>query len=156
MPRPAGFANFRGAGRGAHPWLTQMGEGEQLTKELEEGVRAGGHPEVWPGCVVEVQHLSLLLRPQVGQPQRAHVVVLARHEIDVSDGQLHRLAGHRLPCRGRPVLMALQGPLLNHSAILNNQSIFSQNSNIQPVQHDDCSTLLLPDHAPKVSCGGLK
>ena len=105
----------------------KMGESEQLTKELQEGVRAGGHPEVWPGSVVEVQHLSLLLRAQVGQPQCAHVVVLARHEVDVGDGQLHRLAGHGLPCRGRPVLMALQSPLLNHSAMLDNDKyIFTE------------------------------
>ena len=122
-------------------WANTNGRGWAAnTKELEEGVRAGGHPEVWPGCVVEVQHLSLLLRPQVGQPQRAHVVVLARHEIDVGDGQLHRLAGHRLSCRGRPVLMALQGPLLNHSAMLNNdQHLFTEQ------QSSTCSAWWLLD-----------
>ena len=36
------------------------------TKELKKGVRTGWNPKVWPGGVMEVQNLSLLLCSQVG------------------------------------------------------------------------------------------
>ena len=39
-------------------------------QELQEGVRAARHSEVRPGDVVEVEHVTTLLRQCVGQPEQ--------------------------------------------------------------------------------------
>ena len=63
---PLRMPSYRSRARRLMEVLIKCAWLEVHTKELKEGVRTGGDPKVWPGGVMEVQNLSLLLCTQVG------------------------------------------------------------------------------------------